>query len=97
MRTFRDSNGSDWTVFEVRRQISSSIGDWYLPDGFGNGWLCFENSSAKRRLVQYPERWREFTDRELETLLAEALPAPRPTFRGDDLTDTSTSADARAE
>jgi hypothetical protein len=99
MRVFRDSSGSEWTVFEVRRHVSTK-GDWsYLPHGFGSGWLCFENASAKRRLVRFPERWREFADAELETLLGQALPAPRTAFRlGDDLSgDTLTSPDVRAE
>ena len=85
MRVFRDSNATDWTVFEVRRQ--GSHGDLaYLPGGFSNGWLCFESVTAKRRLVRFPERWREFSDTELEKLLGEALPAPRGSLRlGEDL------------
>lgn len=99
MRIFRDSNGSDWTVFEVRRQVSTK-GDWsYLPNGFSSGWLCFENAAAKKRLVQFPDRWRELSDAELEKLLSQARPAPRGALRlGDDLGgDTSPSPDVRAE
>jgi len=98
MRTFRDSNNVDWTVFEVRRELSAK-GDWsYLPGGYSEGWLCFENPTAKRRLVRYPGRWREFSDAELESLLLQAAPAPRSPFRfGDDLGGQSTSRDARAE
>ena len=96
MRTFRDSNNNDWVVFEVRREVSAK-GDWsYLPSGFSDGWLCFESATAKRRLVRYPERWKEFTDTQLEDLLSKASPAPRATLRlGDDL--DSTSGNARAE
>jgi hypothetical protein len=99
MKNFRDSSGTDWTVFEVRRQVSGTKSDWsYLPSGFSNGWLCFENLTSKRRLVRYPERWRDFSDRELEGLLAQARPAPRMGFRlSDDLSDPSTSPDARSE
>jgi hypothetical protein len=99
MRVFQDSTGSEWTVFEVRRQVSTK-GDWsYLPHGFGSGWLCFENATEKRRLVRFPERWREFGDAELEKLLGQAQPAPRPTFRlGEDLSgDGSISPDVRAD
>ena len=101
MRVFRDSKDTDWTVFEVRRHVNSN-GDpvTYLPGGFANGWLCFESQTAKRRLVQYPRGWREFSDAELEKLLTLALPAPRGAFRlGDDLgeTDSSTSPDLRAD
>ena len=72
MRTFRDSNDNDWVVFEVRREVSAK-GDWsYLPSGFSDGWLCFESAAAKRRLVRYPERWKEFTDTQLQALLTGA-------------------------
>lgn len=98
MRTFRDSNNIDWTVFEVRRQVSAK-GDWsYLPGGFSDGWLCFESANAKRRLVRYPEHWREFSDGELAALLTQAAPAPRSSLKlGDELGDVGTSGGARAE
>ena len=84
MKNFRDSNNVEWTVFEVRRKVSSQA-DWsYLPSGFSDGWLCFESKSAKRRLVRYPERWRELGDEELERLLQSAIPAPRVSWRADD-------------
>ncbi|MEX2153941.1 MAG: hypothetical protein WD825_11430 [Gemmatimonadaceae bacterium] len=92
MKTFRDSKNIEWTVFEVRRQVTAK-GDWsYLPSGYNDGWLCFESPAAKRRLVRYPQRWRELGDAELEKLLAQALPAPRGAFRlGDDLADFPSS------
>jgi hypothetical protein len=98
MRNFRDASGEDRTVFEVRRHVSTK-GDWsYLPNGYSNGWLCFETATSKRRLVRYPERWREFNDAELENLLAQAQPAPRGAFRlDDDLSDPSASPDIRAD
>jgi hypothetical protein len=89
MKTFRDTNGTDWTVFEVRRNVTQK-GDWsYLPSGYSDGWLCFESASAKKRLIRYPERWREFSEEELERLLQQAQPAPRASasIRGDDLGD----------
>lgn len=98
MRTFRDSNGTAWTVFEVRRQISST-GDTrsFLPGGYNDGWLCFESAGAKRRLTKYPQRWREFDDKHLTTLLEQAQPAPKGSMRiYDDLGDAP-SADARPE
>jgi hypothetical protein len=98
MRVFRDSHDTDWTVFEVRRRFGSKGELSYLPGGYSDGWLCFESMNAKRRLVRFPDRWREFTDAELESLLGEALPAPRSAFRpADDLGDGTTSPDIRAE
>lgn len=98
MKTFRDSKDIVWTVFEVRRQVTAA-GDWsYLPSGFSDGWLCFECTAAKKRLIRYPQRWREFNDAELEKLLDQAAPAPRTSFRiGDEFGDTSTSPDLRPE
>lgn len=96
MRTFRDSTGTDWTVFEVRRQVqgAASRADLsYLPSGYSSGWLCFENSTAKKRLVRYPERWREFDDGQLERLLDEAMPAPRASLRLTDLGETNPNSD----
>jgi hypothetical protein len=96
MRVFRDSKGSEWTVFEVRRHVGTEDAS-YLPNGFGSGWLCFENATSKKRLVRFPERWRDFGDAELEKLLGQAQPAPRTAFRlVDDLTgDSSISPDVR--
>jgi len=87
MRTFRDSNNTEWTVFEVRRQRSAKS-DWsYLPNGYSEGWLCFERLGAKRRLVKFPEKWRELSDDELGKLLQKAQPAPRSAFRINDIDD----------
>ena len=99
MKTFRDSSGTDWTVFEVRRNVSAK-GDWsYLPSGYSDGWLCFESASAKKRLVRYPDNWREFNEPDLERLLQQAQPAPRASasIRGDDLGDSprTNNADSR--
>ena len=97
MRTFRDSNGTAWTVFEVRRQISGAGDRSYLPGGFNDGWLCFETTGAKRRLTKYPPRWREFSDDELVGLLGQAQAAPKGSGRiYDDLGETPAS-DARAD
>jgi hypothetical protein len=88
MKTFRDSTNISWTVFEVRRQVTSRGEGSYLPSGFSEGWLCFECVGQKRRLIRYPTKWRELSDPELERLLGQALPAPRTTFRApDDLAD----------
>lgn len=94
MKIFRDSSDTDWTVFEVCRQVTGKADSSYLPSGFNDGWLCFESATAKRRLVRYPERWREFSETQLEQLLSQAAPAPRMSLRlGEDLGDSSSAPD----
>ena len=97
MKTFRDSSGGQWTVFEVRRHINPKL-PAVQPNRYGDGWLCFESGTVKKRLVRYPRRWREFGDAELEKLLAQAQLAPRATLRlGDDLSDLTPIPDTRAD
>lgn len=85
MRTFSDSNGTQWTVFEVRRGERESR--WsYLPERFGDGWLCFECPDRKRRLTPVPPHWRELNDQELLGLLEQAQPVTR-TRNSDDRPD----------
>ena len=78
MRTIADFTGVLWTVFEVKKQRGSSDQWTYLPEQFGNGWLCFESDTSKRRLTPVPPRWFEYSDRELARLLEEAEPVVRP-------------------
>ena len=77
MRTIADSTGVVWTVFEVKRAGGTGEQWTYLPEQFGNGWLCFESNVSKRRLTPVPPRWSEFSDRELEGLLKRAQPVLR--------------------
>jgi hypothetical protein len=84
MRTFKDSTGVEWTVFEVRRQAKDD-GQWsYLPQGFNSGWLCFESLASKRRLTPVPEGWRDLRERQLEDLLWKAVAVSRPRYLGTD-------------
>ena len=80
MRTITDSTGVEWTVFEVKKQGGPSERWSYLPDEFGNGWLCFDSEVSKRRLTPIPERWREYADGQLLRLLDEAKPVTRTTL-----------------
>jgi hypothetical protein len=83
MRTITDAAGTQWTVFEVRK---AGGGDrWsYLPAEYGDGWLCFESRSSKRRLTPIPADWRQSRDEELVRLLGQAVTVNRPNFQADD-------------
>ncbi len=80
MRTFSDSTGTEWTVYEVKKRGGTTERWSYLPDEFGDGWLCFESDLTKRRLTPIPERWRGYSDVELANLLerASAVTRSRP-------------------
>jgi hypothetical protein len=78
MRILTDSTGTQWTVFEVKRQSNSTDRWTYLPEEFGDGWLCFESDVSKRRLTPVPPRWREYGDDQLARMLEQALPVNRP-------------------
>lgn len=80
-RTFTDSAGLTWSVFEVHR-ASQSAGA--VSPGLEHGWLAFASGDNRRRLAPFPSSWEASTDAELETLCATArrvgpsrLPADR--------------------
>ena len=84
MKTFRDSSDISWTVFEVRRQITSRREGNLLPSGFSDGWLCFEAVGQKRRLVRYPTQWRELPAARGFELIGQRGPERRPRFAAGD-------------
>jgi hypothetical protein len=86
MRTIADSRGVAWTVFEVKKQRGSTEQWTYLPEQFGNGWLCFESDFSKRRLTPVPPRWVEYSDSELTGLLEKAEPVARPRVNAEEQT-----------
>jgi hypothetical protein len=77
-RTFEDSRGTVWEVFEVRR---SSHNAQAVTAGLELGWLAFISGSQKRRLAPYPDEWQKVADAELERLCESARIA-RPTGFG---------------
>ena len=77
MRNITDSTGIEWTVFEVKRQGDKNERWSYLPEEFGDGWLCFESKYSKRRLTPVPPNWRDFSDDQLGRMLEDARPVNR--------------------
>jgi hypothetical protein len=75
VRTFEDSAGTVWEVFEVQR---SSHKAQAVTAGLELGWLAFISSGQKRRLAPYPQHWTTVDDAELERLCSSAR-AARPT------------------
>ena len=76
-RSFEDSSGVIWEVFEVHRTSEAPRG---VSSGLEKGWLSFVSDSGKRRLAPIPTVWREATDLELEQFCARARVAKPPRF-----------------
>lgn len=76
-RTFEDSSGAVWEVFEVHR---ASQKPGAVSAGLENGWLAFVNGDTKRRLAPFPAEWVEASPTELERLCSEARNAPVPRY-----------------
>lgn len=108
-RTYTDSQGTEWTVWDVsphtlrdrrliirrmpppqprdpeRRQTAERREQAERRErprldvrpGLEHGWLVFECSAEKRRLVPTPDRWDAGSDAELEALCAAAHPVRR--------------------
>jgi hypothetical protein len=64
-RTFEDSAGTVWEVFEVQRSSQKAQA---VSAGLEQGWLAFASETGKRRLAPYPSAWRTADSAELERL-----------------------------
>lgn len=89
-RSFEDSSGTLWEVFEVRRSSGAVRG---VSTGLEKGWLAFVSAGGKRRLAPFPLEWALAPTSELERLclaarvanpprLAEGRPRIRPAGAG---------------
>ncbi len=76
-RSFTDSAGLTWDVFEVHR-ASQKAGA--VSPGLEHGWLAFASGENKRRLAPIPAGWETSTDAALEALCESARRAPVPRF-----------------
>ena len=71
LRTFRDSAGSLWTVWDTVRSSGVPVNA-----ALEEGWLTFESAAGKRRLAPVPRDWAAGSESELQGLLARAGPVP---------------------
>ncbi len=76
-RTFEDSTGAVWEVFEVHRTSSKSGA---VSSGLEAGWLAFVSGDHKRRLAPYPREWEAAEPSELSRLCQMARIAPIAKF-----------------
>ena len=77
VRDFVDEEGTKWRVWPVLRSSihPKTAAEDYLGE-YGDGWLCFESSSERRRLARYPEDWEKMSDKDLCRLLERAAHVP---------------------
>ena len=68
-RTFQDSRGTEWLVYDCAPAEGMKRG--FAPE-LQTGWLCFQCATEKRRLVNYPKDWEQYSPQELEKLLNQA-------------------------
>jgi hypothetical protein len=75
-RTFTDSDGTVWEVWQVTpSSVQNAAGEirGAVEPGYEHGWLCFENKSGdKRRLLPVPADWQNLPDDRLEGLRQQA-------------------------
>jgi hypothetical protein len=78
VRDFTDANGVSWKVWPVTPESiqPKTAAEDYLGE-YGDGWLCFESASERRRLANYPKGWAELSDEALSALLASAAAVPK--------------------
>lgn len=67
LRTFTDSSGTEWDVFEVHPGSGRTVSR--VPPEFRDGWLCFQSASERRRLAPIPLHWKEWDADALTTAL----------------------------
>ncbi|HEY2854035.1 MAG TPA: hypothetical protein VGJ18_14365 [Gemmatimonadaceae bacterium] len=72
MRQIRDDAGVEWMVYEVNPVAGAWRSVESLPEGYRNGWLCFESPTEKRRLTPLPSGWEELPIDQLARLLGSA-------------------------
>ena len=95
-RTFEDSTGIVWEVFEVQRASHNAQA---VSAGLERGWLAFVSGSSKRRLAPFPAEWQSAETAELERLckLARAARAMGATSTKGARGTTGTTGTAKLE
>jgi hypothetical protein len=77
VRDIVDEKGVKWRVWAVSRSSihPKTAAEDFLGD-YGEGWLCFESASERRRLARFPQDWDRMADKDLCGLLTKAAVVP---------------------
>jgi hypothetical protein len=71
IREFTDSSGTSWLVWATIPPSAGVLG------AMRGGWLTFESSVVRRRLIPIPSGWEEATPAKLDLLCRAATPVRR--------------------
>lgn len=77
LRSFTDSQGLGWRVWNVVPQYTVARDEQTMTPGLHGGWLCFESGSEKRRLSPIPSDWEDAEPEQLERYCSDASPVPQ--------------------
>lgn len=77
LRSFTDSQGQGWRVWNVVPQYDTARDEDTLTPGLQGGWLCFEKHGEKRRLSPIPDDWETAGPEMLERYCQEAAQVVR--------------------
>ncbi len=80
LRDFRDAEGREWRVWEVRPGSTGrpTNPERYLGE-YVNGWLAFESpqTEIRKRLPNHPPEWFRMADADLGRFLPQAVEVPK--------------------
>ena len=57
LRSFTDSQGKAWRVWNVIPHYAAGRDEEMMTPGLQGGWLCFDSGMEKRRLSPIPDDW----------------------------------------
>lgn len=77
LRSFTDSQGQGWRVWNVVPQYDTARDEDTMTPGLQGGWLCFEKEGQKRRLSPIPDGWEAAEPEALERYCQAATPVAR--------------------
>lgn len=74
-RIFLDSEGMEWTVWDVHP--TERAGMPQVTERLRAGWLALQNLDVgRRRVAPIPPGWQEWTDAQLRVMLGNSEPRP---------------------
>jgi hypothetical protein len=74
LRSFTDSQGKAWRVWNVVPQYAAIRDEEMMTPGLQGGWLCFDSGTEKRRLSPIPDGWESAEMDALEGYCRQAAP-----------------------